>query len=115
MKFALILLLCVSPLAAQRIPIDHDACWTCWDSQQHFLSGAGIDVGFRALFPHTRTWHRIGFVSVVGFVWETAQADVAHSANLRGRGFGWGGKDFALDVLGAFAGEGLWQLGKRIL
>lgn len=113
MKIALTLLLVASPLAAQRIPVDPDWCWTCSDSQQHFVSSMGIDVGFHALFPKTTVWHRLGFSFVVGAVWELAQADVARSKQINGPGFGFGPKDLACDMLGALAGELLWAIARR--
>lgn len=106
MKLALLLLLLAAPLHAQRL--DPDNCWTCRDSWEHFGSGAGLDIASRLTVPH-HAWQRIGTVMLIGVVWESAQADVARTTNLYGRGFGFGLKDLACDALGALVGELLWQ------
>lgn len=116
MKLALAFLLLASPLSAQRL-LDPDTCFTCKDSREHFAATALLDAGAQVLFPKWKPWQRVLLTGgLIGGVWEAGQMDAAHALGASGRpGFGFSFKDLACDILGAWAMEGLWAIGRKIL
>lgn len=65
MKYLLLALLLFIPIKGSAQWLDPDKCWTCKDSQQHFMAGAVLDFGLQA-FPDTwqvsnKPWKRSCF------------------------------------------------------
>ncbi len=115
MRLALLFLLLASPLSGQRI-LDPDTCFTCRDSFEHFGSSAALDVSARVLFPKWKSWQRVALTGgLIGAVWEAGQTDVAYHNGLLGRpGQGYGLKDWACDILGAWVAESVWSALKKL-
>lgn len=120
MRYLLLILglIIFTPTTSKAQWLDPDRCWTCKDSQQHFLAGAGLDLGLQIL-PNSwqvsnKPWKRVALVALVGAVYEAGQADVAHSQGLLGNpGYGFGLKDEACNIGGAVVSELLtWGLRK---
>lgn len=91
--------------------IDPDNCWTCYDTRLHFVAGAAIDQAAAVAFK--KPWQRVLVTAAIGAAYEAGQEAIARDAGVRGRGFGFGLKDLAADVLGALAREWVWSTIKK--
>lgn len=107
MKWALVLSLIASPLAAQRL--DPDWCLSCTDTREHFVAGAGVAIGARVVLPQARTWQRLAVVGVIALAYELGQESIARSAGVRGPGYGLGPKDWLAGIAGAAVIELVWK------
>ncbi len=107
MRFALVALLICLPGAMQAQHIDPDWCWTCADSRQHFVAGAGIDVAAHIILPQTHAWQRVLVTCTIGAAYEFGQENRSDGS---GPGYGFGPKDLALDCAGAATAELVWGL-----
>ena len=110
---ALFALIGAGTATAQGFRFDPDACWTCKDSRQHALGGAGLSVAGQLLGWPKRPWQRVALVAAAGAVFEVGEEEGTRGTEYAGRpGYGFGLKDLTCDVAGAIVGEllgGLWR------
>ena len=114
MPFAgLLALLLATPAASQGFRFDPDRCWTCKDSRQHALGGAGLSVAGQILGWPKRPWQRVALVAAAGAIFELGEEEGTRGTEYAGRpGYGFGLKDLTCDVAGAIVGEllgGVWR------
>jgi uncharacterized protein YfiM (DUF2279 family) len=101
MRTALLLaLLWAAPASAQWL--DPDRCLTCADTWAHAGAGAGVSLGTQLVLPRAGVVRRLLIVLAIGAAWECGQAS---ATTQRGRGYGFGLKDLAADLVGALAAE----------